>query len=197
MILKQITLMITQNYNERKLLTEDKKLKNEKRENRMRKVTLTSKNINMVLHLLKKFFNNKKYGFESYHNFDCGWKNFKPYHGGIKSLDKDVDAIEIDFDLFTGDPYIRIAFQKGVSGTVLYVGSVIKFKGGSQITTQCEWIMRNSFNFVYTTYRLKKLSLRDTIRINEHRKFELEYSNDYWSSVENEYNEECEYAASL
>lgn len=157
----------------------------------MKKIKLTNKNIQMVTGQLRRFFFNSKYGFTSHHNFDCGYKNIKPY--GRIELNTSVDAIEIAEDILSGDKFIRITFQRGVSATVLHLGSYIIFKGGFEIITQEKWKGTKDLNYLYNVYRLKPLSYREELLILEQRKWDKEMSDSYWKDVEREYEEDYEY----
>jgi hypothetical protein len=156
----------------------------------MRKVVLSENNIRAVLGQLKRFFNNPRYGYEHFHNFDCGYKNIKPY--SYTTVDKNVDRLEIDFDTFTGKPFIRMVFQEGVSYDVLLLGTVIVFKGGNEIIIQQEWRYSKDKNYIYSVFRLKRLSDEDVSEIAERRMLEKELTDAYWDSVEREMMEDIE-----
>lgn len=148
----------------------------------MKTIKLTEKNIGMVLGRLKRFFNNHKYGYLTFHNFDCGYKNIKPYAGIQKDIT--VDILEIDYDEFNNNkPYIRVNFQKSVSGTVFYLGTRFIFKG-NEIVTQQKWHSYFKENYIYSVYRLCKLSDNDKIKIRERRMFEEDMANEYWNSID-------------
>lgn len=141
----------------------------------MKKIVLTKNNINMVCGMLKKFFYNESNGFVSYHNFNCGFRNIKPYSG--IELNEGVDSIEIDND------FIRITFQKGVSGSVYHLGTVFMFKG-NEIIIKKNWNSTEDYKYIYEVYRMTKLSFEDIFDIEERRAFELEMAEDYWNSLE-------------
>lgn len=150
----------------------------------MRKVLLSEKNIGLVKSRLERFFFNPKYGYEMHHNFDCGYKNIKPY--GQKSNGENVDRIDIGFESRTNKPFIRIVFQDGISYGILKMGSIIVFRGGNEIITQEKWIFTDAGNYVYTVYRLKPLTENDKLKIAMERAFEKSMADDYWAEQERE-----------
>lgn len=150
----------------------------------MRKIVLSEKNIGLVKSRLERFFFNPKYGYTMHHNFDCGYKNIKPYGQGQKSNGENVDRIDIGFESGTNKPFIRIVFQDGVSYGILHIGSIIVFKGGNEIITQEKWSFTDVGNYVYTVYRLKPLTRDEKLEIAMERAFEKSMADDYWEDQE-------------
>ncbi|MBP1309163.1 hypothetical protein JOD82_002183 [Paenibacillus sp. 1182] len=135
----------------------------------MRKIKVTEKNIRSIAAQLKRFFNNSNYGYRYFHNYDCGFKNIKPYSDvGIESS---VDGIRVS-TLMNGESYIEVNYQTDVSREVIRLGSMIVFKGGNEIILQQKWVCPDHFQYSYIVFRLQKLTDQEYEEIARERDFE-------------------------
>lgn len=114
--------------------------------------TVTLGNIDSVCGRMKKFFwNNNETGFETWHNFDCGWRNIKPYCE--RRLIAPPTKIEID-SMFE-DTFIRVALS-ATSTFIVKVGERINFSS-NKIIIQSKWNI-TSYSYVYSIYQCAKMS---------------------------------------
>lgn len=137
----------------------------------MRKIKISEKNIYMVAGLLRKFLENPKYGIRMYHNFDCGFKNIKPYA-----------RVTIDFaptnimirggECYSPDKYIHITFQERVAYSVINIGSIVLLSGNKIVIQQKESLI--SYTYRYTVYEHVTLTEWDVRDICERRRVDAE-----------------------
>lgn len=128
---------------------------------KMRVITITEKNIKNVYARIRKFFyNNNRTGFESWHNFDCGFKkriNRNIHLYGEKYGEKMTISYmypspeEIKLD----GQYIHIYYVAGES-TTLKIGDKIAFLG-NRITFREKW-MYGHMRYIYTVFQATPMS---------------------------------------
>ena len=126
----------------------------------MKTITLTEDNIKQVYGRLRKFFFNKNgTSFESWHNFDCGFKkHISPYImiAGSKTRIVHVyptpDSVEF-IDKNGGMIIIRLTEDEAAS---LEVGDKIAFYG-NRITYRQKWI-HGSHDYIYSTFQVLPIS---------------------------------------
>lgn len=130
----------------------------------MRSITITEKNINEICGRLRKFFyNNNKTGFETWHNFDCGFK---------KRIDPNIEiagekirniisypaplSISLETSLF-GSKHIIIHYTAEDSES-LQIGDKIAFCG-NRIMMRQKWCL-SDYKYVYSVYQVKPMDLK-------------------------------------
>jgi len=145
-----------------------------------RSTVVTEKNIHVIYGKLKRFFYNKNdTGFIMYHNFDCGWKNIKPYHIKQKIIKPDY----VELDKINNTRFIRITLQNGVSGFAIELGDRIQFFGNKIIfQSKCKHFGGNDYSYeVFEQVELSEADLDDIYN----RRCEEEYSaSAYYSSLD-------------
>lgn len=159
---------------------------------KMKVIDITEKNIKDIYGRLRKFFyNNKKTGFEEWHNFDCGFKKHidRKIHidnNKIEVVNQYTSPIEMECVGEENEKYIRILLS-GTDGLVLHIGDKIAFCGNHIIIRE-KWSL-NSHNYIYSVFQAKPMSkeLQDSLR----RQAEIERAEYEADVLEMTYEDYC------
>ena len=124
--------------------------------------------------IIKKFFfTNNPHDFITWHNFDCGWREEKPY--GIKNkkeltkrkyfrLNYYQTPIKIKMEkhnlCWNKSSFIRVKYHQKegfrVYPTCISVGDTIVISRGSYLTIRQAWTSTKHYNYIY--YYVKRIA---------------------------------------
>ena len=131
---------------------------------KMKVITVTEENLDVIFGRLYKFFYNKhKTGFTCWHNFDCG---FKRHINPIVEIDGEKINVMREYPtpakmrlnngLFTYSDYILINLTANDS-ELIEPGDKIAFLG-NRIIIRSKWFSFSEYNYIYTVYQAEPMS---------------------------------------
>jgi len=151
-----------------------------------RTTTVTERNIHTIYGKIKRFFYNKTedehVGFTMHHNFDCGWKNIKPYNVNKERIFK-PDCVDLVHGFIsTKERFIKLILQEEVSGFVIKVGDKVQFNG-NRFILQSKWL-GTGYNYSYEVFERVELSESDLYDIHHRRCDDAYYASICYNNLD-------------